>query len=196
MKSSHSDSLLDDYVEVGWVHSTQGVRGQVFVSISAGEAVWSKKWSELIIASQVESEASNAIQKQIFKINSIRNHAKQGKWGFVLDLDGVHSCELAEKIVGGKVFIPKAFFVSEPGENIYLREVLGFEVFNTKSELQGKVCGFSSNLAQDIIIIEYDDKIKKNLKFEVPFVKELIIDINFQDKKIIMDIPEGLKFEV
>ncbi|MCB0412562.1 MAG: ribosome maturation factor RimM, partial [Bdellovibrionales bacterium] len=60
-------------------------------------------------------------------------------------------------------------------------------VSSPKGELLGTVVDFSSNGAQDLLVIENSD-----LRFEAPLVEAYICDMNFEKKALVLDLPEGL----
>ena len=52
---------------------------------------------------------------------------------------------------------------------------------------------FSSNGVQDLLVIEKrEEKEKAYKRYEVPFVEDFIEKIDFKEKKIFMNLPEGL----
>lgn len=171
------------YVHVGKIHSAQGIRGDVFIYIFAGEAAWSDQWKTLYLGPKDAKEPNQEI-----KINHLRFHQKQKKPGFVLKLDGITDRNKADELIGLQVFIPEDFLVSVEGEEIYLREVLGFEVVDKERGLVGTVEGFSGNSMQDLLVV----KDEQGRSFEVPFVEPILIEIQKAEKKLQMDIPQGL----
>ncbi|MEM7646516.1 MAG: hypothetical protein AAF203_06385 [Pseudomonadota bacterium] len=140
------------HVHIGKIHSPQGVRGDVFVLVFAGEAAWIDQWDVLSFSQNRAVKPSNEL-----KIQKKRIHQKQKKWGVVIHLEGVDDRSAAEELVGENVFIPESFLVSEPGEEIYLREVLGFDVIDESRGCVGQVFGFSGTNLQDLIIIAAPD---------------------------------------
>ena len=89
--------------------------------------------------------------------------------------------------MGHFVYVPENFLVSKEGEEIFLREVLGFEVMDKQRGEVGKVVGFSGNAMQDILII------KNELgTYEVPFVSPIHLETDKKNKTLFMDIPQGL----
>jgi len=64
--------------------------------------------------------------------------------------------------------------------------VKGFKVYD-KGTLVGKIIGFSSNNAQDLLIVETSNK-----EVEIPFVQAFVVKMDSKNKKIEMDLPEGL----
>ena len=171
------------FVQLGKIQSTPGVRGDVCVFILAGEAHWAEAWDSL----HYNEENSNqpAFEKKILRK---KPHKKQKKWGYVLSLEGVDTMEKAQALVGQWVFVPEAFLVSGEDEEIYLREVLGFQVKDETRGLVGTIKGFSGNDFQDLLVIKDQD----GNEFEVPFVEPLLVEINKEDKTVLMDIPIGL----
>ena len=171
------------FVLIGKVHSPQGVRGQVFISIFAEEASWVEKWQTLHLSPRVHDRPSEQ-----HKILIKKPHQKQKKWGYVLTLEGVNDRNKVEEWIGYKVYVPEEFLVSEEGESIYLREVLDFKVHDVNRGFVGQVVGFSGHSLQDLLVIEHPD----GERFEVPFVEPLLIKIDQSKKTIEMDIPLGL----
>jgi 16S rRNA processing protein RimM len=172
-----------NYIKVGKIHSAQGIRGEIYVYLFAEEAFWIEKWTTLYLSDHSENEPSRNIQ-----IKKVKIHQKQKKVGFVISLENIDNRNLAEELVGLSVFVPEEFLISKEDEGIYLREIIGFKVFDIERGAVGEVIGFSGSDFQDLLVI-------KNLEedsFEVPFVKPLLIEIDRKNKIIKMDIPFGL----
>lgn len=170
------------FVKVGKIHSAQGIKGKLFVLIFAGEAHWADLW-EVLYSSPKGGEAPD-LETPILEF---KPHSKQRKWGFMIDLEGVTDRNAAEEWVGRDVYVPESFLISSEGEEIYLREVLGFEVIDQTRGPVGEVTGFAGNDFQDLLIIKGEKG-----EFEVPFVEPLLIEIDKDKKQIAMDIPQGL----
>ena len=177
-------TLMSDekFVSIGKIHSAQGIRGELFVHIFSGEAEWMDQWHDLHWSEKVDT-----VPKAFSKITSKRVHEKQKKWGFALRLDEVKDRNDAEAWVGRKVYVPESFLVSEEGEEIYLREVLGFRVMDETRGDVGEVVGFSGSAWQDLLVIKNQDG-----EFEVPFVEPILIETKKDEKILVMDIPQGL----
>ncbi len=170
------------FVLIGKVHSPQGIRGELFVSIFSGEAAWYEQWDTLYLST--DSEESPTLE---MKIKRSREHQKQGRWGFAVTTEEVKDRSRAEDMKGYKVYIPESFLISEEGEELYLREVLGFRVVDKTRGDVGEVIGFSGNSMQDILVIEGEQG-----HFEVPFVEPILIETDKDKRLLQMDIPLGL----
>ena len=180
---NQSDKNKDQgYLCVGRVHSTQGLKGEIFIDLFAGEADWQDQWTLLYLAVKTLSRP-----EQFFKILNKRVHRKRNGWGFVLKLQFIDDIDGAQKLVGQRVFIPKKFLVSEDAERPYLYEILGFRVFDQQRGDVGRVVGFSGSSMQNTVIVSGPMG-----EFEVPFVSPIHKSTNRKKKELIMDIPQGL----
>lgn len=168
---------------IGKVHSSQGLRGQVFVVLKTEDVPWLKKWKTLILSAQ-ESVPDNVKE---FPILKLKEHFKQGKQGWVLDLKEITDKTKADSLEKLWVWIPKDFLVSQKGEKIFLREIENFLVIDKTRGNVGPIVGFSSNGAQDLIQIQTAQGL-----YDVPLVKPFIEKIDYENKTIQMDIPLGL----
>ncbi|MCB0378150.1 MAG: 16S rRNA processing protein RimM [Bdellovibrionales bacterium] len=174
-------ALVGSFVHIGKIHSAQGLKGEIYVSIFSGEAAWSDEWVTLFIS---DSESPDTE----IPIESKKLHMKQKRYGFRVKLKGVNDRNQSEALVGKNVFIPEDFLTSDNDEEIYLREVLGFVVEDSERGRVGEVIGFLDNGVQDLLVVKTD----KGESFEVPFVEPILVEID-KDKEVIeMDIPYGL----
>jgi 16S rRNA processing protein RimM len=60
-------------------------------------------------------------------------------------------------------------------------------LFEEKIGLVGFVKEFSSNTVQDLLVVQNKDSV-----FEIPFVKDFVVKIDFDQRTILMNLPEGL----
>ena len=93
----------------------------------------------------------------------------------------------AENVQGWEFYIPDDFFVSEPGESLFLGEVEGFKVIEAQAGEIGVVTGFNSVPGQDLLLV-------KGAKdtYDIPFVEAFIERIDLEGKTLYMNLPEGL----
>ncbi len=168
---------------IGKVHSTQGLRGHIFVLLKAENPPWIKKWKTLYLSSSENEETA----KQEYEILQKREHSKQGKDGWVLLLKDVADKNTSDTLEKQFVWIPESFLTSQKGEKIFLREIENFLVVDKERGEVGPIVGFSSNGPQDLIQIQTGLGI-----YDVPLVEPFIKKIDYDAKKIHMDIPQGL----
>ena len=161
---------------MGKIKDAHGLRGELFVLLFAKEAPWLASLKRVALAS------SDAGPFQSFDVAGAQVH----KEGLILRLKGLHDRTQAEALRGLLFYIPAELLISHDGDTIFLREIEDFQVTN-RGEFFGRICGFSSNGPQDLLIVE-----KEGRKTEIPFVEAFLLEIDFSAKTVRMDLPEGL----
>jgi 16S rRNA processing protein RimM len=155
-------------IHVGKVLDAHGIRGDIYCIVFSGDASW------------VSELATIRLGSEVFKINRI----KEFKKGFIASLEGFTDRNRAESYKGKEVWVDEDLFVSEDGDALFLKEILGFEVNDKLLGRVGEITGFSSNGIQDLLVI--------NNKIEIPFVKEFVLTMDFENKIIQTELPAGL----
>lgn len=183
---------------MGHVKEAHGIRGEVFAHIPSGEWSWARPGSTITLKPR-EALAKNstvppAKDRDLFTvtISQFRPH----KAGLILKFKEVPDRNRAEELRGYVLMIPAEEFVSESGDEIYLNEVLGFTVREVlkegappKEDL-GTIVEFMSTGAHEILVVkDLKDPEKEHL---IPFVEAFVPDIDFENKVVLVDLPEGL----
>jgi 16S rRNA processing protein RimM len=163
-------------VKIGKIFDAHGIKGEVSVFVFSGDLSWLSKLKTIYFQKKSGFEAHQVVKK--------RPH----KQGFICLLENFTDRNKAEEYARHEVWVDADLFVSNEGESIYLNEILGFEVVDANLGSLGKVDSFSSNGVQDLIMIERVDQ----KPIEIPFIKEFVTKLDFKEKKIKMNLPEGL----
>jgi 16S rRNA processing protein RimM len=178
MPQSGTSTQSGKFVRVGKMKDAHGIRGELFVVLFASEAYWLKSLKDLRLVKE-----DGSAEPKIFEVKSARAH----KNGLIVKTEGIKDRNEAEALKGLLVEIPEEFLVSKPGEAIFLREILGFNVSTVAQGEIGPIIGFSSNVAQDLLVV-------KTVKgeFEIPYVKPFVKKVDYKSKTILLDLPLGL----
>lgn len=161
---------------IGKVAGIHGLKGELYVYVFSKDVSWIDGLSELILENPKGEQS-------ILKIESLRPF----KDGFLVFIAGVTDRNEAENHRGKLVYVDAELFVTDDeDDSFYLAEIEGFKVFD-KDKLLGTITGFSSNTAQDLLIVEGD-----GLKVEIPLVEEFLSAIDFDKQEVRMNLPEGL----
>ena len=176
MFSRSSNKEFPGRHKVGWVQSAHGIRGEIFVRLSAGSADWLHGLKHLYLLSGDSESLSE------HKVSFARPH----KDGLIVKLADVVDRNRSEELRKSSVYIDSELLTAEPGERIYLGQILGFEVLD-RGVAVGKITGFTSNGPQDLLQVA-------GVKGEIliPFVDDFIVDINFDGRIVNMSLPDGL----
>lgn len=148
-----------------------GIKGDIYCMVFSGDTSWISKIKTLNLGNQS------------FEILRIKAFKK----GFIATLAGFTDRNKAEEYKGSEVWVDSDLFISKHGESIYLSELLNFNVEDKILGQIGHIDSFSSNGVQDLLVVSNNGK-----TFDIPFVKEFVMNIDYTKKVIQMNLPEGL----
>lgn len=163
---------------VGWVQSAHGIRGELFVRLNADVA----DWADDVEAFALLAKGGTDIES--FDIQKVTPH----KNGLIVKLKGVSDRNRAEEIAKSLVYIDEGLLQSEPGEPVFLKQILGFELIDVAGQVLGKIVGFATNGQQDLLRVQPPNG-KEAL---VPLIDEFLENIDFDKQQVTMDLPPGL----
>jgi 16S rRNA processing protein RimM len=186
------------FVDVGRVRLAHGLRGDLYIAIPAGQMDWleglrAHGFIYLRGAGPVSAEEASEATKTSgmlirLTIHSLKPHQQKGRQGLIAATLEVRDRTAAELFQGWNLEIPESLLVSKPGEEPFLRELLDGKVMDREGRTElGRVVGLSSNGAQDILIIRTE-----NGEFGVPFVAPFFPEIDYQNRILRSDLPEGI----
>ncbi|MFP5519616.1 MAG: ribosome maturation factor RimM [Bdellovibrionia bacterium] len=165
---------------IGKVKEAHGLKGDLYVLVFSGEVSWLPRLKTFA----VKSAKASAEDMQTFTVQRV----KPFKQGFIVKANEIENRNQSEVMKGWEFYIDSELLVSKAGESIYLGEIQNFTVKNPEQVIIGKITGFGSNGAQDLLVIEKTD----GKSSEIPFVEAYLKKIDFKNQSIIMDLPEGL----
>ena len=162
--------------KVGKVTGVHGLKGELYVYVFSKDVSWIDKLETLTLE-DVKGVRTNHVVK----------HVRPFKDGFLVFIDDVNDRTQSENFRSRLVYVDSELFVTEDGdESFYLAEIEGFQVYD-KNQLVGVIEGFGSNTVQDLLIVRLDSGV-----VEIPLVEDFLLEIQFEEKKLFMDLPEGL----
>lgn len=158
---------------IGKIKDAHGLRGEVFIIFFSKDYSWSDLIDELYI------------EDKPYEVIKLAQH----KDGLKVQLKDVTDRNQSEALIGKQIYLPSDFFFTEDeDEGIFLTEIENYKVTDKILGEIGVIAGFSSNVAQDLLLVKsVEGKI-----FEIPFVNAFVIEINHENQTIHMQLPEGL----
>ena len=165
--------------KVGKVKEAHGLKGDLWIFIFSKDVSWAQELKEFGLGPDFENA-----DPTIFQVEKI----KKFKEGLLIKPAEVVDRTQAEKLKGQMFFVSDGLFQSEPGDVIYLSEILNFEVWDQTNSCRGKVTSFSSNQAQDLLVVTKTE----GGTAEIPFVEDFIVEMDYDNRRIKMNLPEGL----
>lgn len=176
-KRSYSNRDYGDLKSVGKVKDAHSLKGELYVIIFSKDTTWLDDVEEFAL---IKAEGD---EPQYFEVDKLKKHRD----GLIVKTPQITDRTQAESWKNALFLLPKSLFISDAGETIFLSEIQDFTVYD-QGVLVGAIHAFSSNGAQDLLQITSEE----HGEVEIPFVADFILEINFEDKKILMALPEGL----
>lgn len=101
--------------------------------------------------------------------------------------EDVDSEEEADKLIGLEVYLPLSMLPKLSGNKFYFHEVIGFEIEDKRLGIFGKIIAINDSSAQPLFEV-----VNGSVEILVPMIDQFLVKIDRENKKVIMDLPEGL----
>lgn len=167
----------EDCINIGYISKAHGVRGDlraVFDVHDLREYVKRKSfWFAKKDGPLVEG-----------KLTFFR---PQQKMEVLIHLEGVEDRNAAENWVGSTLYIPAEELPKLKDGHFYYFQVIGFTVMDEQLGALGTVRDFADGSAQDIMVMDYQDK-----EVLIPMTDTFVGKADFEKKLIYTNLPEGL----
>lgn len=171
---------INEIVEIGKFQKTHALKGELNAILEVDED-YIQEGNPLI----VEMEGIPVP----FFAESVR---PKGATTCLVKLKGVDSIEQAAEFVNKIIFTPRSnlvdFFEVEDGEILFGHDYVGYLVRDTDEGDLGKVVRFDDSTENTLLVVERPD----GSEVMIPFVDEMIVDVDDDEKLIEVSIPEGL----
>lgn len=119
----------------------------------------------------------------LYEIESSKPHKKQ----LLIKLRGIDHIDAAKPLIGATLGVDNSALAAlEPGQ-YYQYQVAGFDVVDCNGNQIGTLVATLKTAGGDIYVVQGVDK-----EHLIPAVKEIVEKVDFDEKKIIINPPDGL----
>lgn len=167
---------MNDYIRVGVVASTHGIRGEVKVFPTTDDV------NRFLNLKKVFLDAQNG--NQALEIEGVKFFKKFA----ILKFKGIDNINEIEKYKGKDLFVTREDAVVLEENEYFIFDLIGCTVITDKGETLGTLSEVLSTGANDVYVVTTADK-KEIL---LPYTQECILDINITTKQIKAHIIPGL----
>lgn len=165
-----------EYLSIGQIVNTHGVKGEVKVYPLTDDISRFNNLKEIYIESKGELK-----KYQVEGAKNLKNTV-------VLKLKGVDTMNDAEKLRQLYVKVGRWDAVRLPKDTFFICDIIESEVFDIHGELLGKLVDVLQTGSNDVYVVRKDGK-----DLLIPALKSVVKEINLQEKRIIVELLEGLK---
>lgn len=167
-------------ISIAKILNFHGINGEVKVGYTKGKEEQLKAFKVMYI--------SNKNVLMTLTVQSLRFH----KGNALIKFKEFNSINDMEAYKGAFLRVPKSDVVSNLEEDEYLIEdLIGMSVYDQNDELIGVVKDVIDNLASHILEVKPCTELKTK-NFLIPFVKDLVPEVDIKNKKILINNIEGL----
>ncbi len=101
--------------------------------------------------------------------------------------EDINNEEDADNIMNNEIYLPLSELPELEGNQFYFHEIIGFTAEDERLGDIGTITGVNDSSAQPLFEIK-----KGDIEILVPMIDDFIIKIDRENKKVILDTPEGL----
>jgi 16S rRNA processing protein RimM len=167
-------SDTDDLFTIGQVTGIHGLGGNLKVRSFAESADTFSPGKSVLLTSEDDAGQRYTILK-----------ATPQRKGILLFLEGIDNRELAEDLVGKKIFIDRAQLTEPEEDTWYWQDLLGLDVFDDRKGFIGKITDIIPTGANDVLVVT--DKTRETL---VPMHKHFVDSVNIETGIVRTTLPE------
>ena len=168
---------MTDRFQVGVIASTHGLQGEVNVFPTTEDPNRFKKLKKVTLHTQRGEEIELDVQSARFFKKFVIVKFKQ--YNNINDVEKFRGCELT--------IDRKDAIKLEPGE-YYCADLIGLSIVDEEDKILGTVTDIIQTGANDVYIIDLDD----NRELLLPAIKDCILNVDFVNGIIQINILEGL----
>ena len=181
-----STPSLNDLIELGAISEAQGLQGQVKVRPHSSDpvALLSAKTVWLSLIPRREAGVSAFVEQASLTQYRIKS-AKMHSGNVVVALEGVIDRDQALALKGARILVTRDTFPNAESDAYYWVDLIGCQAINLQHESLGEVLDVTENGAHGVIAI--GDPATKEIKYLVPFVKEVVQNVDLPNKAMTLD---------
>ena len=167
---------MEELLQVGVISSTHGVRGEVKVFTTTDDVKRFKRLKNVILDTGKEHLSLEIEGVKFFKQFAI------------LKFKGIDNINDIEKYKGKSLLVDRANAVRLRKNEYFIVDLIGIEVFTEDGEFFGTMKDVLETGANDVYIIDSE----KHGEVLVPAIKQCILDVDIENRKMTIHLLEGL----
>jgi len=167
---------MEEYLEIGQIVNTNGLKGNLKVKPLTDDITRFEDLESVYI-----QKGKELIEFNIQDVKYIKNMV-------ILKLEGIDNIDEAEKYKNFYIKINRENAVELEDDSYFIVDIIGCEVYTDSNQLLGKVIDVFSTGSNDV----YTVKNSEGKEILLPAIEDVIKDVDIQNKKITVELMEGL----
>jgi 16S rRNA processing protein RimM len=104
-----------------------------------------------------------------------------------VQFEDVDSEAEADTLMGCEIYLPLTMLPKLEGNKFYFHEVIGFEIEDKRLGIFGVIQSINDTTAQPLFEV-----LNGEVEMLIPMIDHFLVEIDRKNKKVVMDLPEGL----
>lgn len=167
---------MKEYLEIGQIVNTNGLKGMLKIKPFTDDITRFENLEIIYI-----QKGQELIAKNIEEVKYVKNMV-------LLKLEGIDNIEEAEKYRNMYIKIDKEDIGDIPEDSYLVVDMLKCNVYTEENEMLGKMVDILSTGSNDVYVV----KTAEGKEVLLPAIKDVIKEIDIQNKKIIVNLMDGL----
>jgi 16S rRNA processing protein RimM len=173
----YKETVMENFLQVGVISSTHGIRGEVKVFPTTDDIGRFKKLKEVYL-----DTGKDLFSLEIESVKFFKQFA-------ILKFKGYDSINDIEEYRGKSLLVAREDAVSLKKDEYFIADLIGLAVYLDSGEEFGVVKDVMETGANDVYVLECREMKKEIL---IPAIKECILDVDVENGKMKIHLLEGL----
>ena len=166
---------MEQFLQVGVISSTHGIRGEVKVFPTTDDPMRFKKLKKVLLDTGRER-----LELEVQSVRFFKQFA-------IVKFKGIDNINDIERYKGKGLFVPREDAVPLGEDEYYIADLIGMEVFTEDGHF-GVVKDVMETGANEVYIVESD----KHGEVLIPAIRQCVLDVNVEEKKMKIRLMDGL----
>ena len=156
---------MTDFFTVGQIVNTHGIKGEVKVMVLTDDANNFKRYGKVLVKDEWKKIEGVKFQKD----------------RVILKLEGINDMNTAEEYKQQYLMVSREDEPELPDDMFYITDIIGSDVVDTEGNELGKI--------YDVIQTKNNDVywIRKPKELLIPVLEDIVLEINVEEKKVIIE---------
>lgn len=167
---------MEEYLQVGVITGTHGIRGEVKVFPTTDDPARFKKLKKVFLDTGKEYLEMEIEQVKFFKQFAI------------LKFKGYDSINEIEKYKKKSLLVDRAHAVKLKENEYFIADLLGLEVYTDEEQLLGTLSDVLQTGANDVYVVKMED----DREVLIPAIQDCILSVDIEERRMKVHLLEGL----
>ena len=155
---------MSDYFKVGQIVNTHGIKGEVKVISFTDDVNNFKRYKKILVGDKWKDILGVKFQKD----------------RVILKLEGIETMNDAETYKQKYLYVLREEEPQLPEDTFYVSDLIGCTVYDTNDKNLGDIADVIQTKNNDVYWI------KKPKELLIPVLRDIVLDVNIEDKKVII----------